>query len=167
MDEMIEASRVLMKLAQSDTARYGLESIQALKRGKDKDAVINRYDEIFSNLVAENQELKNIALAYKGEYEKANITDENIEYLKNTFERVLNLLVEMGDEKDSQKTKEDFEQFTSLIDVDTLKTMQLLGFNYKQAIGEPLTLILSDFIKRKYTAAISYYPSLEEEDVDI
>lgn len=161
---MIEIARVLKSLAQSDTARYGLESIRVLKKGKNKDAIIQKYDQVYSDLVAENQELKNIALAYKGEYEKANITDENIEYLKNTFERVLDLLVGVGDDENSEKTKQDIQQFASLIDVDTLRTMQLLGFNYKQAIGEPLTLILSDFITRKYNSTITYYPSPSNQE---
>ena len=34
---------------------------------------------------------------------------------------------------------ESFKKFKDLISVDTLKSMQLLGFNYKKAIGEPLT----------------------------
>ena len=38
------------------------------------------------------------------------------------------------------------EQIKELISVDTLKTMQLLGFNYKAAIGEPLTQICADAI---------------------
>ena len=33
-----------------------------------------------------------------------------------------------------------------LISVDTLKTMQLLGFNYKAAIGEPLTHLCANAI---------------------
>lgn len=32
------------------------------------------------------------------------------------------------------------------IQVDTLRTMQLLGFNYKKAIGEPLTKLCADAI---------------------
>ncbi len=38
-----------------------------------------------------------------------------------------------------------------MISVDTLKTMQLIGFNYKSAIGEPLTLMLKNFILSKVT----------------
>lgn len=34
-----------------------------------------------------------------------------------------------------------------LISKDVLKTMQLLGFNYKAAIGEPLTEICANKIK--------------------
>lgn len=39
-----------------------------------------------------------------------------------------------------------YEQIKELISVDTLKTMQLLGFNYKAAIGEPLTQICANAI---------------------
>ena len=42
-----------------------------------------------------------------------------------------------------------YEQFMELISVDTLKTMQLIGFNYKTAIGEPLTLMLKNFLLSK------------------
>lgn len=41
---------------------------------------------------------------------------------------------------------ESYEQIKELISVDTLKTMQLLGFNYKAAIGEPLTQICANAI---------------------
>lgn len=34
-----------------------------------------------------------------------------------------------------------------LLNKDTLKTMQLLGFNYREAIGQPLTEVCSETIK--------------------
>ena len=45
-----------------------------------------------------------------------------------------------------KKQVESYEQVKELISVDTLKTMQLLGFNYKAAIGEPLTQICATAI---------------------
>ena len=39
-----------------------------------------------------------------------------------------------------------YEQIKELISIDTLKVMQLLGFNYKSAIGEPLTQICAKTI---------------------
>ncbi|BDZ84564.1 hypothetical protein Lac2_26980 [Claveliimonas bilis] len=48
-----------------------------------------------------------------------------------------------------KKQVESYEQIKELISVDTLKTMQLLWFNYKAAIGEPLTLMLKNFILSK------------------
>jgi len=34
---------------------------------------------------------------------------------------------------------ENLNQLKGIVSIDTLKAMQLLGFNYKKAIGEPLT----------------------------
>jgi len=39
-----------------------------------------------------------------------------------------------------------FESIKELVNMDTLKTMQLIWFNYKQAIGEPLTKLCADKI---------------------
>ena len=47
-----------------------------------------------------------------------------------------------------QSQVESYEQLKELISVDTLKTMQLLGFNYKAAIGEPLTEICANAISK-------------------
>lgn len=42
------------------------------------------------------------------------------------------------------KQMQGYEQLKELISIDTLKTMQLLGFNFKSAIGEPLTEICAN-----------------------
>ncbi|MDE0584697.1 YybS family protein [Planococcus sp. A6] len=152
---VVGLAQTLNSVMASDTSKYVIDSVKTFKGGKDKEATIVKYEELINDLISENQELKRVALGYKEEYEKINITDDNIEYLRNTFNRVLELISNMGENEDDDKTKKDMEQFTSLIDVDTLKTMQLLGFNYKQAIGEPLTLIVNDFITRMYRTAVS------------
>lgn len=48
--------------------------------------------------------------------------------------------------KKAREIAESLNQIKDLISVDTLKTMQLLGFNYKAAIGEPLTQLCADSI---------------------
>ncbi|MGH2115157.1 hypothetical protein [Aerococcus urinaeequi] len=50
-------------------------------------------------------------------------------------------------EKEQMKQRESIEQLVDLIQVDTLRTMQLLGFNYREAIGEPLTELVANSIK--------------------
>lgn len=47
---------------------------------------------------------------------------------------------------------EDFEKIKSILSVETLTIMQLLGFNYKRAIGEPLTLLLKKIIESQIPA---------------
>lgn len=44
------------------------------------------------------------------------------------------------------------DTLTPLLSVETLTVLQLLGFNFKQAIGEPLTLLLQKFITSKIPA---------------
>ena len=41
------------------------------------------------------------------------------------------------------------DQLKRILSVETLTIMQLIGFNYKQAIGEPLTLLLKKNIEAK------------------
>ena len=80
-----------------------------------------------------------IAQSYKNELEKYEISDKDIEHLNNTISTVLDILTDMSPDIDI----ESFKKFKDLISVDTLKSMQLLGFNYKKAIGEPLTELCS------------------------
>ena len=48
-----------------------------------------------------------------------------------------------------ENKRSNMNQLVALLNKDTLKTMQLLGFNYKEAIGEPLTEVCSNAIREK------------------
>ena len=95
----------------------------------------------------------------KSELEKVVISDEDIQHLHNTVSRILEIIKNiqttnaepLGEEAVEAVNNQvrSYEQIKELISVDTLKTMQLLGFNYKAAIGEPLTLMLKNFILSK------------------
>ena len=80
----------------------------------------------------------------------------DIVHLHNTVERRLEFikLSQLANAVGKSKEEVDkinaqvasYEQLKELISVDTLKTMQLLGFNYKAAIGDPLTNICANAI---------------------
>lgn len=95
------------------------------------------------DILSEREEAIRMIQAYKDELEKVVISDEDIEHLHNTVERVIEIFKVMSPQTENI---ESFEQLKELISVDTLKTMQLLGFNYKAAIGEPLTKLYADAI---------------------
>ena len=127
-----------------------------MKTEKDIGKVKQNYENILNGLLNERAEALRIAQAYRDELEKVEISDEDIEHLHNTVERLIeiikNFLIKQNNGEDNQEIQEQissFEQIKELISVDTLKTMQLLGFNYKQAIGDPLTMILRNFILSK------------------
>lgn len=158
--ELIGLGTALTELAVKGTATAVATKIKTLKNEKDQEKMRNAYDGIINELLSEREEAVRIAQAYKSELEKVSISDEDIEHLNHTVERLLELFGEYQvssseDEENEQVVEEvqkrinTFEQIKELISVDTLKTMQLLGFNYKSAIGEPLTLMLRNFILTK------------------
>ena len=111
--------------------------IKASQNEKNIEKLKNTYEEIINGLLADRAEAIRIAQVYKAEFEKVNISDEDIEHLHATISRFIELLTLFG--KMDPSAQAGFKAIKELISIDTLKTMQLLGFNYKAAIGEPLT----------------------------
>ena len=157
--ELLALGTSLAELAVKGTATAVSSKIRAIKEEKNIDKIRNTYDEIINELLNEREEAVRIAQAYKSELEKVVISDEDIQHLHNTVSRILEIIKEIqissvkrrGPEAvNAVKAQvESYEQIKELISVDTLKTMQLIGFNYKSAIGEPLTLMLKNLILSK------------------
>ncbi len=157
--ELLSLGKDLVVLAVKSTATAVSAKIKSLEKEKDADKIRNTYDEIINELINERAEAIRIAQAYQSELEKVVISDEDIQHLHNTVSNILEI-VKKSQIKSAKKISpeavskvksqvESYEQIKELISVDTLKTMQLIGFNYKSAIGEPLTLMLKNFILSK------------------
>lgn len=150
--ELLVLGTSLTELAVKGTATVISNKIKAIKDEKNSEKIRATYDEIINELLNEREEAVRIAQAYKSELDKVSISDEDIEHLHNTVSRILELLKNSLDDNNQiemARQIQTYEQIKELISVDTLKTMQLLGFNYKSAIGEPLTLMLRNFILSK------------------
>ena len=95
------------------------------------------YDEIINEILQEREDAVRIAQTYKSELDRIVISDD-ITHLQNTVSNILDIFKSMSPDIEIDS----FKAIKDLISADTLKTMQLLGFNYKAAIGEPLTKAL-------------------------
>jgi hypothetical protein len=156
--ELVALGTSLAELAVKGTATAVSTKIKTIKEEKNVDKIRNTYDEIISELLLERDEAIRIAQSYKSELEKVVISDEDIQHLHNTVSHILEIIKSIqlasafpkGEEEIKKVTAqcESYEQIKELISVDTLKTMQLLGFNYKAAIGEPLTEICANAISK-------------------
>ena len=137
------------------TAIHG--KIESIKQEKSVDVVRNTYNEIVNQLLEEREDAVRIAQTYKQELEKVVISDEDIEYLQETISKVLDIIsMFTPNDNDNEKAKSNIETMKSLKDLiskDVLKTMQLLGFNYKAAIGEPLTQLCANAISKLGTSS--------------
>ena len=128
----------LSNLAVKQTV-YSINSkISTMKNEHDVNTVRKQYNEMIDELISERGEAIRIAQVYKNEIDRIQINDEDIEHLQNTVSRIIDAF--KG--RDPEKPMDTFVQLKELINADTLKTMQLLGFNFKTAIGEPLTCLL-------------------------
>lgn len=104
------------------------------------------YEEIIHGLLQDKMEMESVARQYKQLYENVTISDEDIDYLQQTVQKVFKLLSPVSPKVSEQE--ESIDLLVDLISKDTLKTMQLLGFNYKEAIGIPLTEACSHAITK-------------------
>ena len=115
-------------------------------------------------------------MGYRDQFDQIYLSEKDIDYLQQTATRLINLFIpEITDEKkeelenqlvnqqgqsnleaelvikqwekEQMKQRKSIEQLVDLIQVDTLRTVQLLGFNYREAIGEPLTELVANSIK--------------------
>lgn len=145
-DELIGLGLKLSELTIVNTASFIGAKIKTIKEEKDIEKIKNNYEEIINQLLDEKQEAIRIAQAYREEVENTNISDDKIDYLHNTVAKALKVLDSYNDDKQMEVT-----DIVKLIDKDVLKTMQLLGFNYKEAIGKPLTELCKDYINSKKT----------------
>ena len=156
MQTLIEMGVSLTGLAVKGTASAISKRIRAAKDIKDAEKLRIIYDELINELLQEREEAVQLAQAYKSELERIVICDEDIEHLHNTVSRILDIVkaFQLASASDKgevelervEKQITSYEQIKELISVDTLKTMQLLGFNFKAAIGDPLTQICADTI---------------------
>lgn len=142
MDPIVEMGVSLTELAVKGTASVINKKIRAVKEVKDAEKLRTTYDALINEVLSEREEAVRIAQAYKAELDRIVISDEDIQHLHNTISGVLDILKSMSPDL----PVDSFNAIKDLISIDTLKTMQLLGFNYKAAIGEPLTQLCANAI---------------------
>ena len=139
-----------------NTAGAIADRIQTAKAKRSDKETINELEEIINSLISDKNELVQIAEAYKQEFVAQQISQEDIEYITNNFIPVLKDLIKQTSSDQNSVGATDIEKtidgLTPLLSVEMLTVLQLVGFNFKKAIGEPLTLLLQKFITSKVPA---------------
>ena len=142
MDNQIEQLATnLIEATARNTAGLIADKIRARKSKKNDKETIAELEEIISNLLSDKSEIQRIAQAYEQELVSQKITEKDIKYITDNLLPLISKYV--------PQDKLDVEQLQSLLSVETFTIMQLIGFNYKRAIGEPLTTLLQKTIESK------------------
>lgn len=135
-----------------NTASMILDKIRVAKTKKGEKETINELEEIINNLIADKNELVQIAQAYKQELVAQQISEKDIKYITTNVVPVLKQLSQQtssGPSSGTANMEQTIDTLAPLLSVEALTVLQLIGFNYKQAIGEPLTLLLQKLIISK------------------
>lgn len=130
----------LAEVAARNGASIISNKIKTAKTKRDNKETINELEEIISDLLADKAEIQRIAQAYEQELVSQKITEDDIKYITENLLPIFSEFI---------PNKVEIEQLEKILSVETLTIMQLIGFNYKQAIGEPLTLLTRKAIEAK------------------
>lgn len=139
---LIKTGADLASVAIKNTASLINEKIKTIKTNKNLKAQNSELQDIIAELLNDKAELLRIAQIYENELASQKITDEEIEFItKNIFPILLNFI--------PKGQIEDLGKIERLFSKETITILQLVGFSYKKAIGEPLTRLVRSLIESK------------------
>jgi hypothetical protein len=145
MDSQIQALAVqLTQVVLKNTAEGVATSVSALRSRKKDEATFSALEDIINQLVADKAELVGIANAYESQLVSQRISPTDVEYVTNSLLPLVEQL--LGSNEPDGEPNPQFEAFRSVLSVETITVLQLLGFNFREAIGEPLTEIAKNLI---------------------
>lgn len=137
---IIQTAANLAEIAARNGASIIFDKIKKAKANKDTQKTINELEEIINDLITDKNQIQMIAQSYEQELISQKITEDDIKYITKNILPIF---------KEFIPDKIQIEQLEKILSVETLTIMQLIGFNYKQAIGEPLTLLARKSIESK------------------
>lgn len=164
MDPQLQALGVqLAEAAVRNTASTVADRITAAKTRKRNEETLNELEEIVSGLIADKSELVRIAQAFEEELVAQRISASDVEYITRSIVPVIKQLIEAApsDSDQDASAQEMIDLLQPVLSVETLTVLQLLGFNFRKAIGEPLTDLVSHFIMAQGESDPSMDPEIQ------
>lgn len=135
----------LGELAVRNSASAVNDKVRSIRAGKATEATASELQEIIDELIKDKAELVQIARALEAEFAAQRITETEITYITEKIIPTIEFLARMDGEIDA-KTAEQIEAIKKILSVETLTILQLVGFNFKAAIGGPLTNLIEALI---------------------
>ena len=148
-----EVSHVATQLADviaRNAASAVASKVSAMRARKLDQEVMNELVELVNDLIADKNELIGIATAFEQELVAQRISDNDITYITTTLLPVVEKLAGFAGE--DEQTSEALDAIKGLVTPEMLTIMQLVGFNFRRAIGEPLTTLVERLILSRVPA---------------
>lgn len=143
----------LAEMATKRTTATISDTIAAVKVKKQDAEIMQVLSEIINSPISDREELITVTQGLKGRLVSQQISDSDIRQVVETVLPILRNISAQGSE-DPGKADAAMVTLQPLLSQDTLKILQILGFNYREAIGEPLTQVV-----RSYVCSLEKRPS--------
>lgn len=147
--EMISLGTELTAIAGKKSVEVIFDKIKAVKKKGDKEEIINSLEEIINELIADKNQLIQISQGYEEALITQKMTDKEINYITESIVPLIEELLNSSGGDDTTKIQEGLLILKPLLSSETINILQILGFNFRKAIGEPLTELISEAIRAK------------------
>jgi hypothetical protein len=140
----------LAEIVFTNTATAVTDQVRTIMTKKTDQEKITELNQLVRELVEEKSEVTGIAQAFKEQLVAQQISDDDIKYIIDTVIPVLEDMIDWAtgtmSEAEAEKMRQGLDALKPILSVKTLTVLQLVGFNFKRAIGEPLTLLMQKLI---------------------
>lgn len=135
----------LGELAARNTASAVNTRVRTVRAQKQHEQTVSELEDIINELLDDRNELFRIARALQEELVAQRISPEEIAYITDKLIPTVEQLMELSGQ-DAGPASEAIAAVKALISTEMLTVLQLFGFNFKAAVGEPLTLAVQRLI---------------------
>lgn len=158
--ELIRASTQLGTYITQQSTVAIRDKIRISKESKSDKEKINVLEEVIQELLAEKNELIQIAQVYDEQMVAQKISEEDVEYITSKIIPLFEKLIDNAENpEEAEQNRKNLETFKPLLSKETFNIFQLLGFIYKSSIGEPLTELVNGMI-------VSQKPISKEKELE-
>lgn len=147
--ELVRLGIDLGNIVARNGAQSIMDKIKSIKTTGDNKKIVGNLEEIINDLISDKNQLIQLAQSYEEVVILQKISDEDIDYITTSIVPLLGQLLSQNEGEDATRARAALELFEPILSKETFNILQLLGFNFKKAIGEPLTELANAAIVAK------------------
>lgn len=160
-EQVIKLGIKAANLFMTNTVDTIYKKVEAAKDDSNKEKTINRLEDLINELIDERIELNKIMKEYEELIGMQKISKEDINYIVENILPVVsnffdNDLVSSNEEIHKDEIDQLINMLAPLLSIETFTILQLLGFNFKEAVGIPLTKLVKRSIDKENLEDIKY-----------
>ncbi|EGP5171809.1 TPA: hypothetical protein ACF5NP_000783 [Enterococcus faecium] len=137
--QLIGLAANVAEIAIRNTASTISDKIRATREKKDDKATIAQLEEIINDLITDKNQLLRAIKIYEDEFVAQKLTTDDISYITNNIIPAFKDFASELSGEESTKLLESLNPLEKIVTIETLNVLQLIGFNFKRGLGQPLT----------------------------